>query len=85
MEPSIFNGFGSKIGVLEIALKDVRPLGQDLTIISDLHLHTGDRLPHKAPSGAVFALDSNNSGGFRLPVALSQGDAEGIVVLKEFR
>ncbi len=48
MQPAILDRAERRVGVVVVALKDVRPFDQQLAVLGDLHLDTRERLADAA-------------------------------------
>ena len=48
VQPAVANRLGRVLGQVPIADHDVRPAGEDLAVVGDLHLDAGDRLADRA-------------------------------------
>ena len=85
IKPSVPDGFCGELGFLMIPFENPRTLDQDLSVLGDLHLKTGDRLTHISQPGVVRPGDSDDAGGFGLAVSFHQGNSQPVKKLKQFR
>src|SRR5260370_31276478 len=65
------------VGLVVIALHDVRALGEDFAIRRDLELHAGHGLAHRAQLGAVEWIDRQHWGSLRQTVPLNDREPGG--------
>ncbi len=51
MQPAVVDGAEARVGVVVVAVEDVRALDQDLAVLGDLQLDAGQRAADRAEAG----------------------------------
>ena len=71
VEPAVrVDRLGGRLGLVVVALHDVRAARQDLAVLGDLHLDARHRPPDRAEAPAAAAVDADDRRGLRQAVAL---------------
>ena len=73
--PLAVDRLGRGLGLVEVALHDVRAAGQDLAVVGDPHLDAPQRPADRAEPPAARPVDADDRRGLRQPVALVDLDA----------
>ena len=73
------------VGLVVVALHYVRPAGQDLSVGSDLHFHSVNRLADGADAEVLRGVDGDDGRRLGQPVALEDLQSGGVKELVDLR
>src|SRR5579863_5307998 len=76
MEPSVVQRLGSLLRPVPVASKNVRPSYQDFVILTQSHLHAGNRRPHASHFHMIRIIHRANRRRLREPVNLQHTNSQ---------
>src|SRR5450756_2962658 len=85
VQPAVYQGLRRLVGSPQIALKDVRSMDQDLTVVSDAHLRSRQWLAYRTDAGTADQADGSRSAIFGLAVNLADHQIKTSKELQCFR
>src|ERR1035437_2839195 len=85
VQPAVYQGLRRLITAPQIALKNVRSMHQDLTVVSDAHLRSRQWLAYRTDTGTADQADGSRSAIFGLAVNLADHQIKTSKELTGFR
>src|SRR5207237_226943 len=78
VQPPLRKGLLGGLGVLVVPDEDGAAAGEDLSVVGDAYLGSGNGLPHRVEMDLVAAMDAGDVADLGLPVDLPQRHADGV-------